>query len=200
MGRRGHGTSADGFTLLEVLVAIVVLGLLLLGLAQGTSFGLLTFNQQTRLMERRTDLDAVYRTLRHLIEHARPGTEWEPLLFVGTAHSVIFTTVVPFQTDMSPSRRADVELLVDSMHRLILVWTPHLHAIRIGPPPAPAAVPVLPGVARLDLNYWPAKGGGWTPVWNDPIPPRLVRIRVVFSDTSELGWPDLLSAPMLDPP
>ena len=86
------------------------------------------------------------------------------------------------------------------MHRLILVWTPHLHAIRIGPPPAPAAVPVLEGVARLDLNYWPAKSGGWTTVWNDPIPPRLVRIKIAFSDTSELGWPDLLAAPMLDPP
>lgn len=184
--------------MLEVLVALAILGLLLLGLAEGTSFGLLTFDRQARLMERRADLDAVYRTLRHLVEHARPGSEWEPLVFVGAAHSVAFTSVIPFQTNVSSGRRADVELIVDATHRLMLVWTPHLHAIRTGPPPAPVATPILQGVSRLDLNYWPAKGGGWTSVWDDPIPPRLVRIRVVFSDASEPGWPDLLAAPMLD--
>lgn len=127
--------------MLEVLVALAILGLLLLGLAEGTSFGLLTFDRQARLMERRADLDAVYRTLRHLVEHARPGSEWEPLVFVGAAHSVAFTSVIPFQTNVSSGRRADVELIVDATHRLMLVWTPHLHAIRTGPPPAPVATP-----------------------------------------------------------
>ncbi len=194
----GQRVSANGFTLLEVLVALALLGLLLLGLAQGTSFGLRAFDQQRRMIDRRADLDAVYRTLRNLIEHARPGSDWEPLLFFGTAHSAVFTSVVPLPTVGAANSRADVELAVDGAHRLLLIWTPHLHATRIGPAPAAVTTSVLQGVARLDLNYWPAKGGGWTSVWHDPMPPRLVRIRIVFAE-GDRGWPDLVAAPMLDP-
>jgi general secretion pathway protein J len=185
--------------LLEALVALAVLGLLVLGLAQGTSFGLLAFNQQARVAESRANLDAVYRTLRHLIEHARPGSEWESLLFVGTAHSAVFTSVMPLPATGAPSKRVDVELAVDAAHRLVLVWTPHVHAVRTGSPPVAVRTPVLEDVARLDLNYWPARGGGWTSVWHDAVPPRLVRVRIVFAGTADHEWPDLLAAPMLDP-
>jgi hypothetical protein len=177
-----------------------VLGLLVLGLASGTRFGLFAFDQQSRVIAHRADLDAVYRTLRHLIEHAVPGSEWEPLDFVGTTHSAVFTSIVPAPGSGSPTRRADIELAVDAGHQLLLVWTPHLHAIRIGPPPVAVKTPVLQGVARLELAYLPAQSGRWTSVWHDAQPPRLVRIRIVFSDPNTQGWPDLLVAPMLDPP
>jgi hypothetical protein len=96
--------------------------------------------------------------------------------------------------------RADVELVVDRAQRLVLLWTPHLHAIRTGPAPPAVATPILQGVARLDLNYLSAAGGGWTSVWQDPAPPRLVRIRIVFADDTRRNWPDLVVAPMLDTP
>jgi general secretion pathway protein J len=185
---------------LEVLVVLVVLGLLLVGLAQGTRFILLASEQQSRLIESDADLDAAYRTLRNLIEHARPGSEWEALVFAGKAHAAVFTSVVPLPTAGSSTLRADVELAVDPAQRLILLWTPHLHAIRTGPPPTAVATPILQGVARLDLNYWSATGGGWTSVWQDAAPPRLVRIRIVFADGARRTWPDLVAAPMLDPP
>jgi general secretion pathway protein J len=177
---------------------LAVAGLLLLGLTEGTRLGLAIFYRQTELSERRASLDAVYRVLRDLIAHARPGSEWEDLVFLGTPHSAEFTSVLPLPTAGSPTRRADVELVVDPAQRLSLVWTPHWHAIRTGRTPPPTAVPLLEGVARLDLGYWPAKGGGWTTAWRGSAPPRLVRIRIVFS-TGDRGWPDLVAAPMLDP-
>ena len=173
--------SGAGFTLLEVLVALTVLGLLLFGLVQGSHFVLLGWDQQTRLAARNEDLDAVDRTLRRLIVQAKPGSKWEPLIFAGTAHAVTFTSIVPLPADGFPAQRADVELVVDATHRLLLRWMPHFHAINVGRPPPPVTTEILDGVDRLELSYWPAtQGGGWTSIWQNEAPPALVRIRIIF--------------------
>ncbi len=197
---RPQGVSA-GFTLLEVLVVLVVLGFLFVGLAQGSRVVMFASDRQTHLLSQHEDFDAVDRTLRYLIKNARPGSEWEPLVFVGTPHSVRFTSIMPVSTAGFLNRRADVELVVDATHRLLLVWTPHLHATRIGPPPPAVATQILQGVERLELTYWAAtQGGGWTSIWRDSVPPRLVRIGIVFSNSGHPPWPDIVAAPMLDPP
>ena len=49
--RRGEA----GFTLLEVLVALSVLGFLMLGLAQGLRFGLLAWDRQAQVIAARSD-------------------------------------------------------------------------------------------------------------------------------------------------
>jgi general secretion pathway protein J len=192
--------STVGFTLLEVLVALTVLGLLFFGLVQGSHFVLLGWDRQASLAARTEDLDAVDRTLRRLIVQAAPGSEWEPLVFAGTAHSAKFTSIMPLPAAGFPTQRADVELVVDASHRLLLLWTPHFHAINIGRPPPAVATEILDGVDRLELSYWPAPQGGWTSVWHDAAPPGLVRIRIVFPDPSHGRWPDILAAPMLNMP
>ena len=106
--------STVGFTLLEVLVALTVLGLLFFGLVQGSQFVLLGWDRQTRLVARTEDLDAADRTLRRLIAQARPGSKWEPLVFAGTAHSATFTSIMPRPAAGLPTQRADVELVVDA--------------------------------------------------------------------------------------
>ncbi|MEA2729000.1 MAG: ral secretion pathway protein, partial [Acetobacteraceae bacterium] len=152
--------STVGFTLLEVLVALTVMGLLLIGLVQASRFALLVWDRQTRVLAQNEELDAVDRVLRRLVVQARPGSEWEPLVFAGTAHSVTFTSIVPLRTAGFLTQRADVELVVDGAHRLVLLWTPHLHAIRVGRPPPAVATEILQGVERLELAYWPATQGG----------------------------------------
>ena len=137
--------SIAGFTLLEVLVALTVMGLLLFGLVQGSHFVLLGWDRQTRLAARTEDLDAVDRTLRRLVVQAKPGSKWEPLAFAGTAHSATFTSIVPLPAAGFPTQRADVELVVDAAHRLLLRWTPHFHAINIGRPPPAVTTEVLEG-------------------------------------------------------
>jgi general secretion pathway protein J len=189
-----------GFTLLEILVALAVLGFLLIGLVQGSRFVLFGWERHNRLLERNADLDAIDRTLRHVIEQAKPGSDWEKLVFTGTASSVTFTSVMPISAGEPPTRRADVELIVDARHRLLLVWTPHLHATRTGRGPQPQSTEILQGVERLELAYLSAtQAGGWTRVWHDSMPPRLVRIRIVFADANHPRWPDIVAAPMIDP-
>jgi general secretion pathway protein J len=189
-----------GFTLLEILVALAVLGFLLIGLVQGSRFVLFGWETHSRLLERNADLDAIDRMLRHVIEQAKPASDWERLAFTGSASSVTFTSIMPVSAGEPPTRRADVELIVDAGHRLLLVWTPHLHATRTGRDPRPQSTEILQGVERLELAYLSAtQAGVWTRVWHDPMPPRLVRIRIVFADAKHPRWPDIVAAPMIDP-
>jgi prepilin-type N-terminal cleavage/methylation domain-containing protein len=190
--------STAGFTLLEILVVLAVLGLLFVALLQENRFVLLGWDRQARLLSRSEDLDAVARTLRHLIEQAAPGSKWETLVFAGSVHSVTFTSVMPAAMEGMSPRRADVELTVDRMHQLMAVWTPHRHAVRVGPPVRPERTEILGGVERLDLSYLPAgTGAAWVSSWQDAALPRLVRVRMVFSDPGHASWPDILAAPML---
>src|SRR5438128_8937665 len=56
-----------GLTLLEMLVVLVVLGLLVVGLAQGVRAGLTMWGAQTRRVSETGELDAVARILRTLL-------------------------------------------------------------------------------------------------------------------------------------
>jgi general secretion pathway protein J len=190
--------SRAGFTLLEILVVLAVLGLLLVGLLQDNRFVLLGWDKQARLAAASEELDNVERTLRHLIEHAAAGSKWDAVTFAGTSHSVTFTSVMPAGMAGLANRRADVRLAADDAHRLLLLWTPHLHAVRVGPPSSAVPTEILHGVERLELEYLPGQGATWISTWNDAAPPKLVRIRIVFSDANHGHWPDILAAPMLE--
>jgi len=186
-----------GFTLLEVLVALVVLGFLMLGLTQGTRFGLLAWDRQARGVDRRGDLDAVDRALRRLIEQAEPGAGTSPAPFAGESGALTFATELPLSAGALPTRRAEVELTVGAGHRLLLRWTPLLHAIRPTPPPT-QTTELLSGVDGLELSY--LGDGGWVDSWKGPALPALVRIRIVFTKAQKRHWPDIVAAPLRERP
>ena len=103
---RGRGQA--GFTLLEIMVALVVFGFLLAGLIQGVQFGLRAWNGQTALIAQRGDLDAVDTTLRGLIESMDPGSATEAPNIVGLPHAVAFTTTLPAGAADADDRHADI--------------------------------------------------------------------------------------------
>jgi general secretion pathway protein J len=186
----------DGFTLLEMLTALVVLGFLVLALNAGMHFGTLAWHAQARDLRVRDDLDPVDRTLRRLVEAMDPGTATDPPVIQGTTHKLGFTTNMPVAAG-SLIRRADVALLVDASHRLVLRWTPHWHVTRFGPPAPPQETVLLDGVQQIDLSYRAAGPGaaGWVAAWSQKLPPALVRIHLIFVDGDQRHWPDI-AAPM----
>jgi general secretion pathway protein J len=84
-----------GFTLLEVLIAVLVLGLLILLLDQGFAFGVRAAATQQRAQARHGDLEAVDRTIRNMIGQADPGMLPQTAPFRGTASSLTWATVLP---------------------------------------------------------------------------------------------------------
>ena len=189
----------DGFTLLEIIVALVVLGVLLVTLSQGVRFGFTALGHQERALRLGEGLQATDRTLRRLVEDADPGTERDGARLSGRAHAMAFTSTLPIGDDGAPSL-ADIRLAVDGDGHLVLSWVPHLHAQRLQPAPAPRVSVLLGHVAGLDLSYWSDSDRQWQRSWDATSLPGLVRIRIGFPEGDHRSWPDIVAAPARDQP
>ena len=185
-----------GFTLLELLVVLAVLGFLMVGLAQGLHLGIQLWNRQQQALDAVSELDATDRALRGLIEQMDPGGRAEMSDIDGTARTLRFTTRLPEAAGALPTRRAEVLLLVDRMHRLMLRWTPSLHVTPLVPA-VPVETELLRGVDHIEISYRAATpAAGWQADWQNPIPPLLVRIHIAFAPPDPRIWPDIVAAPM----
>ena len=186
-----------GFTLLEIIVALVVLGVLLVTLSQGVHFGFTAWGRQDRMLRSGESLQATDRTLRRLVEQADPGTERDGAKLTGRPHAMAFTSTLPLGRDGAPSL-ADISLALDHDDRLILSWLPHLHAQRLQPPPPPHVAVLLEHVAGLELSYWSDSDKQWTREWGATTLPDLVRIHIAFPEHDTRHWPDIVAAPTRD--
>jgi general secretion pathway protein J len=194
----------SGFTLLEMLVVVIVLGLLMVGLTQGVRAGIALWGAQQRRVGQTAELDAGARILRRLLTGiaasraggfgATGGTNG----LKGDAKHLSFVGDLP--TGLGTTRRADISIALRKGN-LVLTWTPHLHEIPLGPPPRPTETELVADVAHLEIAYWgsaaPDRPPAWQAVWEGPVLPELVRIRLIFSKRDQRHWPDLIAAPVL---
>ncbi len=180
-----------GFTLLEILVVLVVLGLLMVALGGGVDFGLRSWQGQSRVIDRSADLQSCDAAIRRLVAQADPGLDVPRADLAGDAHRLSLTTRLP---DGAGGQRAvNVALGVDATHRLVLTWSPAPSARRLTPAPRAQQDILLNDVARLDVSY--EGPGGWGQEWSGTTLPTLVRLRLEFADGSRRSWPDIVAAP-----
>ena len=197
-GSRSYRTGDSGFTLLELLVALVVFGFVLAGLVGGLRFGLRAQDTQSRTIAEEADLGGTDRLLRNLVAEMDPGTAQEPPQITGGAHAVAFMTdlgraAAGFGQDGS----AEVGLGVDSQKQLVLRWQPVIHAVRLRPAPPPGTAVLLTGVEGVEFSFWGHGQGGagtWQTTWVERGLPPLVRIRLRFPPDSHRSWPDIVAA------
>jgi general secretion pathway protein J len=188
-----------GFTLLEVIVALVVLGFVLAGLAQATRFGISAWGLETRMADNAASLERMDRVLRQLIEQASPPVAADDKPFEGQEHRLIFMTLLPDEPEAQPSRHAQVSVGVDDHHRLVLRWQIHPNASLLGTQPARQEVVLADGMERIDLAYRQAAsdGGKWSKTWGEATLPSVVQIHFVLSGGHH-RWPDMQVPTMLD--
>jgi general secretion pathway protein J len=194
-----------GFTLLEMLVVVGVLGFLMVGLTQGVRVGLSLWDAQSRRVDETAELDATARILRTLLSGiappspagVAPGAAGAPE-FKGTADNLAFVGDLP--TGLGSTQRADITLEL-RQGRLVLRWTPHRHELTTAPAPAPSETALIRSVDRLDLAYWgspsPDQAAGWQVQWDGPGIPELIRLRLLFAKGDLRRFPDLIAAPQL---
>lgn len=196
------GGGQGGFTLLEVLVALTLLGFLLVGLQQGFRFGLKALDLQTKISSRTAELDAVDRALRRMIESMEPGdAAGTGKVMEGRRDRMTFLSTLPLAANID--RRARMTILVTPDKRLVLRWSPYRHEKPFQSPPPDTETLLLDHMERIDIAYWrPAAlgiKGGWIDDWSLPGLPGLVRIRFSFPPGDPRHWPELIAAPALDP-
>jgi len=190
-----------GFTLLETLVSLVVVGLILSGLAQGFRFGIAAWDAQSRLLAAGGDLDSVDRGLRRLVARMDPaGDEAHPPLLGGPA-SMSFTAPLPEEAAVPGTRRAAMRLALEG-DRLVLTWAPAPHATPLAPVRT-SETEVLRGVVRLELAYFGQAGQAppaWRNTWTAPRLPDLVRVHIAFRAGDPRHWADIVEAPRQSTP
>jgi general secretion pathway protein J len=182
-----------GFTLIEVLVVLSVVGLVLAMLAQGLRVGVRGADSYHRSVRTQSDMEPVERALRHIIERMDAGMYPEPPVVRGSARALAFTTELP-DPATGGSLTADVRLEAEG-GRLVLWWTPHTRGIPFGAPPPPGREVLLDRVAGLDISY-AAKGEGaaWHSEWARAALPGLVRMQVALPE-GERPWPPIIVHP-----
>ena len=186
---------ADGFTLLEMTVALVVLGLVVLGAAQGVRFGIAGWTVQSRHIAATAELDGVDRVLRGLF-HGIDVAAIEQVQ--GTADQFAFVGRLP---DALPGvlRVADMSLALTGDHRLVLRWRPHRHAVPLAAPPLSTETELIGGVKSVTFSYQTGSASGWQTSISSAIP-TLIKVHIVGVKGDPRQWPDIVAAPVVSPP
>lgn len=184
-----------GFTLIEVLVALVILGFIVSGLAGSTQLGLAALGAQSRAVAEYDGLEPVDRALRRIVaDIALPNDNQMPGL-VGDPKGFACLTSAPAAEDaggMAP--RVDAYVAVNGAHQLVLRWSPHLHADRLAPRPPPTEEVLLQGIDRVEVSYLSPDRSGWLGSWTRTDLPALVRIRLLFGPGDPRHWPPIVAA------
>jgi general secretion pathway protein J len=193
-----------GFTLLEMIVVVTVLGFLMIGLTQGVRTGLTLWEAQSRRVGETAELDAAARILRALLSGIAPPPSFAPAAgaaagggeLKGSTASLAFVGDLP--TGLGTTQRADITLELNG-GRLVLRWTPHRHELSTAPAIPPTETELVGHVERLDLAYWGTSPSGqetgWQAQWDGPAIPELIRVRLAFGANDRRRFPDLIAAP-----
>lgn len=199
---------AAGFTLVELLVAIVLTALLVVVLHEGFRIGTHAATVVDRDNERTSEIALAYDFLERELSAAVPlptgeGNAGGAVDFVGQAHSLSVVTLPPAYLALGGFHLLHLRLEPSARggNRLVVSWA-------IVPRGPAAAVParalrpsvVMDHVRMANFGYFGASVSGKAAVWSEnwtgrPTLPWLIRLRIVLDDGTRL--PDLVVQPRL---
>lgn len=183
--KRKHG---GGFTLLELLVVITIMGLIVVALTGGVHFAGRAWEAQERVIDRQGDLDSVQNVLRQLIASGKN--------FEGDAKSLRFVGRMP--RSLARGGLYDIDLSV-SAERLVIFWQPHFKGASAAADPTETEL--AKNVSSLDLAYYVAQtdtSSAWQRSAKDKDKqPALIALALQTDDGRH--WPRLIVAPMIQP-
>lgn len=207
----GHRRSAEsGFTLLELLISITLLGFILVLLFGGLRLGVRSWDAVQQRVDVLNSVRSIEGFLRREMEMIYPyrwkGAPGQPLAFLGERHRISFVAQLPARIGTGGLYAISLELDHRGADRK-LVWrqAPLNSTMQDFSPLVQTQEMVLArselsAVDDLWLSYFgsTAEGGAssWTDRWESRTRlPALIRIQVKFSDGAE--WPEFVVAPKL---
>jgi general secretion pathway protein J len=190
-----------GFTLVEMTVALALLGFVALLVFESLRFGQRSYEQATRRGAEAWQVFAAHRLIRNLIESAYPQQpdgsvpSLEPGL-QGDALHMFITAPAPLATGGAGLYRYEVALRANAAGGtdLVIRWHPQM-SDAISSAASEAEEVLLERVAGLRLSY--QQGTDWTERWSQPELPTLVRMQVRFASDDARKWPDMTAGPRI---
>jgi general secretion pathway protein J len=203
---RATSNREAGFTLVEVLVALVLLGLLTVALFSSVRFGVTAWRRGGERSDQIHTSMLVQDLLRRLIGEAYPlvladGTGSGRVDFAGTGTSLDFLAPVPVA--LASGGRARFKLAIERRGNsadLMLTSRPELAA---GDAPAELTrKTLLATIEAADFAYFGVaqaqSAAQWHERWSGELSlPALVRVHVRFARSDPRLWPDLTIAPRI---
>lgn len=201
--------AADGFTLVELLVAVSLVALLSVLLFGGLRLGLRTADAVDGRVDHTAQIALAYDFMQNELTDARPlpvalDSTPSPIDFTGEPNAVSFVAVPPADVALGGFQLLRVAMEGEGQRRrLVVSW----HQVPRGPAASEPSMlqpsVLLDGVRSVDFAYFgvadPNRPPAWMDHWTDrQALPQLVRLRIALAD----GWsgPDLIVAPRLAGP
>lgn len=196
----------SGLTLVELLVALVLLALIATMMSGGIRFGVRAWEAADARLEEDTRVQAVQALLRRQFNRAYPASgagvrERGQVDFEGRADGLRFITALP--AHLGPGGRSVVALegAQDAGEAaLILRWRPHRPGFGEDDEEEDWAEDhvLIPGIEGLEFAYFGAEKPGDEPRWFDDwrerrTLPTLVRLRLRFAEDDRRSWPELVA-------
>ena len=203
----GHRARDDhGFTLVELLVAFTLLGLIAVLFAGAFQFGARIWESGSERAEAGEEVRVAQGLLRRQLARSvaklRSRQDGDaPALFQGTRGALSFLAPFPAQDSDDGLYRQSLTLeRTKDGGQLIYAWSPLAEgdAEPAAVEAASGRVVLLERVAALESAYFDPGDdetpAGWRDGWAAETLPRLVRLRVEFEDRKRQPWPALIVA------
>ena len=204
----GHGNS--GFTLMELLVAMTLLGMLMAALFGGLRLGTRVWEASDRAVQQSNGAEMVRSFLQARFERILPlsGTLSggdEEALFRGDQRSLRFVSFMPesfgqqpFLMELSLQRRDQAVLRDD----LVLKWRRLEEALADAGDVTAGQRVLMEDVADIAFGYFGGdrrQARSWSDQWrNREALPALIRVELAFPGGDLRRWHPLMVSPMID--
>ena len=201
---RRNQAAAGGFTLLEVMVAMVLLGIAMSLVMGGFRFTSKAWRSGEETTTRTSDLQVVQRVLHNMVGKSFPATVEDGRIiryaFIGDEKQIRFTTFLPPYPDRAGLYT--IELTIEQQNKLTQLLLRRApfdeESFLLGELGDEQETLLLETPSRLAFSYFGAVDDNSDPDWHnqwdapDQIP-QTVRLAVDAGDEQEFDWPDIVT-------
>ncbi len=196
----------SGFTLIELMVALVLVGLIVAVLAGAVRTGLLSADMIDKRVERTSEVRAAHGLIRRRLETALPVSWSEQravyTAFEGAPESLAFVTVMPPWPGRGGPHLVRLAKEGDTLVIIRRITSGDLQSFDFSRHAERTVL--VRGVNRVRFAYFGPSAreekAKWQPTWTKRSGlPRLVRLGIEFADGDRGAWPELVVPLMIGP-